>query len=258
MGGLRRRPRVSPASRRGRQACGSSRARSRRRAPAGLRPALRAVALAFAAAEARSSGQMSTDGGYDHHARNVQKRPAVHRKPGSSSSGRSRELVGQRMQDVERVAHIQALAQPGRARRPRVQAEPLRLVLRPERLDRIGGHRGRGRDVREQLAVRSPELKRAVGLSLDLIALLMHRAVVPATEQRKIRERGWAPVRPMMEVMALPERQPAAREATALVAVVERAPQGRRNRAGPCPDLHGAPVLVVPHHHPARVARQAL
>ena len=62
----------------------------------------------------------------------------------------------------------------------------------------------------------------------------------------------------MMEVMALPERQPAAREAAALVAVVERAPQCRRNRPGPGPDLHGAPVLVVPHHHPARVARQAL
>ncbi|HEV8150895.1 MAG TPA: hypothetical protein VGP61_11975, partial [Gemmatimonadales bacterium] len=26
----------------------------------------------------------------------------------------------------------------------------------------------------------------------------------------------------------------------------------------PGPDLHGAPLLVVPHHHPARVARQAL
>jgi hypothetical protein len=61
-----------------------------------------------------------------------------------------------------------------------------------------------------------------------------------------------------MEVMALPERQPAARKAAALVAVLERAPQCRWNRARPGPDLHGAPLLVVPHHHPARVARQAL
>ena len=60
---------------------------------------------------------------------------------------RSRESVGERMQDVERVTQIQSLAQPGRARRPRVQAEPLRVVLRAERLDRIRGHRGRGRDV---------------------------------------------------------------------------------------------------------------
>jgi hypothetical protein len=131
------------------------------------------------------------------------------------------------MQDVERVAQIQALAQPGRARRARVQAEPLGVVLHAERLGRIGGHRGRGRDVGEQLAVRSPELQRAVGLSIDLVALLVHRAVMAATEQREVRERGRAPVRPMMEVMALPERQPTAREAAALVAVVERTPQCR-------------------------------
>ena len=85
------------------------------------------------------------------------------------------------MQDGERVAQIQALAQPGRARRARVQAEPMRVVLRAERLDRIGGHCSRGRDIGEQLAVRAPELKRAVWLSLDLIALLVHRAVMTAT-----------------------------------------------------------------------------
>ena len=118
------------------------------------------------------------------------------------------------MQDVERVTQIQALAQPGRARRPRVQTEPLRVVLCAERLDRIGGHRGRGRDVGEQPAVRSPEPERAVGLSIDLIALLVHRAVVPATEQREVRQRGRAPLRPMMEVMPLPERhrQPGKRQ----------------------------------------------
>ena len=85
------------------------------------------------------------------------------------------------MQDVERITQIQALAQPGRARRARVEAESLCVVLCAERLDRIDGHRGRHRDVGQQLAVRSPELKRTVGLALDLIALLVHRAVVAAT-----------------------------------------------------------------------------
>jgi hypothetical protein len=51
------------------------------------------------------------------------------------------------MQDVDRIDQIKTLAQPGRAGRPRVEPEPLRVVLRAERLDRIGGHRGRGRDV---------------------------------------------------------------------------------------------------------------
>ena len=113
------------------------------------------------------------------------------------------------MQDVERVTQIQALAQPGRARRPRMQAEPLRVVLRAERLDRIGGNRGRGRDVGEQLAVRTPELQRAIGLSIDLIALLVHRAVMSPTEQREVRQRGWAALRPMTEVKLVHDgRQP--------------------------------------------------
>jgi hypothetical protein len=74
------------------------------------------------------------------------------------SPGRCRESVGQGMQNVDRVAHIQALPQPGRTGRSRVQAEPLCVVVRAKRLDWIGGHRGRGRGLGEQLAVRSPEL----------------------------------------------------------------------------------------------------
>ena len=161
------------------------------------------------------------------------------------------------MQDVDRVAHIQALPQPGRAGRPRVQAEPLRVVLRSKGLDRIGRHSRRGRDLGKQPAVRSPEAERAVRLSIDLIALLVYRPVVPATEHGEVRERGWAALRPVADVMPLAERQPAAREAATLIPVMERAPQSRRNRPGPGADLKGAPVLVVPHHHSARVARQA-
>ncbi len=47
------------------------------------------------------------------------------------------------MQDVDRPCHVQALPEPARACRPRVEAKPLRVVPRPEGLDRIGGHRGR-------------------------------------------------------------------------------------------------------------------
>src|SRR5688572_17402671 len=103
--------------------------------------------------------------------------------------------------------------------------EPLRLVLRPQGLDRIGGHRGRGRHLGQQPAVRSPELERAVGLSIDLIAFLVHGAVMAATEQSEVRERGRAALGPMMEVMSLPEPEAAAREAAALVSMMERAPQ---------------------------------
>ena len=89
-----------------------------------------------------------------------------------------------------------------------MEAESLRVVLRPQGLDRIGGHRGRRRDLGQGPAVRPPEPKRAVGLSIDLIALLVDRAVVPATEQREVRERGWAALRPVTDVMPLAERSP--------------------------------------------------
>jgi hypothetical protein len=100
-------------------------------------------------------------------------------------------------------------------------------------------------------------LEHAVGLPNDLIALLMDRAMVPATEQGEIRERGWAALRPVPDVMPLAKGEPAAREAAAAVPVVKRAPQSRGNRPRSGPDLNGAPVLVMPHHHAARVARQA-
>jgi hypothetical protein len=66
----------------------------------------------------------------------------------SLSLWRSRESVGEGMQNVDRVAHVEALPQPGRACRARVQAESLRVVLRPQGLHWIGRHRGRGRDLR--------------------------------------------------------------------------------------------------------------
>ena len=61
-----------------------------------------------------------------------------------------------------------------------MQAEPLRVVLCAKGLDRIRGHCGRRRDVGHEPPVRPPELQCAVGLSIDLIAFLVHRAVVAA------------------------------------------------------------------------------
>jgi hypothetical protein len=87
------------------------------------------------------------------------------------------------MQDVDHPADIQAFPQPARARRPRVEVEPLRVVLRPEDLDRLGGHPGRWRDVGERLAVRSSEAEHTVGRSIDLVPLLVDRAMVPAAER---------------------------------------------------------------------------
>src|SRR6266513_1647446 len=125
------------------------------------------------------------------------------------------------MQDVDRPAHVQALPQPTRGRGPRVDAEPLRLVPRSDGFHGIVGHLARNRDLGENPPVRAAEPKLAVRLSIEPVALLMDRAVVPTTEQRQVRERGRASVRPVADVMALAEANAAAREAAAAVSVVE-------------------------------------
>jgi hypothetical protein len=89
-------------------------------------------------------------------------------------------------------------------------------------------------------------------------ALLVDRAVVAATEQGEVVERGRAAVGPVAQMMALAEAKPAAREAAAPVAVEQSPPQRGGNGAGPAADLEHLLVGVVPHHHPAGVARQAL
>ncbi len=139
-----------------------------------------------------------------------------------------------------------------------MEAEPLRVVPGQEGLDGIGGYRSGRRHLGQEPPVRAPEPEFAVGLSIHLVALLVDRAVVPATEQREIRERRRAAVRPVADVVPLAEREPAAGKAAAPVPVVEHPPKGRRD--GPCSgaDLDDPAIRGVPHHHPARIARQAL
>ena len=128
------------------------------------------------------------------------------------------------MQYVDRIAHVQALPQPQWHRRVRVEGESIPFVPRSDGRHEIPKQLGRRRDLGDQPAVGAPELKLAVRLTPDLVALLVDRAMVPATEQREVRERGRAALGPMMEVMALAEPDAAAREATAAVPVVERSP----------------------------------
>jgi hypothetical protein len=82
--------------------------------------------------------------------------------------------------------------------------------------------------------------------------------MVPPTEQRQVRERGRPTVRPVAEMMPLGEAKATAREAAALIPMVERSSQGGGNRPGPGPDLRQTSLLVMAHHHPAGVAGQPL
>jgi hypothetical protein len=135
--------------------------------------------------------------------------------------------------------------------------KPLRVVLRPESIDGIRGHRSRRWYLGQEPAVRSLEPEGAVGPACDLVALLMHRTVVPATQEREVREHGRAALLPVAEMVSLGETAAAAREAATAIAVVERAPQRRGNRPGAGADLEQPAVLLVAHHHPACVAGQA-
>src|SRR5687767_7841647 len=58
--------------------------------------------------------------------------------------------------------------------------------------------------------------------------------------------------------MALAEWEPAARKAAAAVAMVERAPDRGRNRAGAGADLDDPPVRIVPHDHTSGIAGQTV
>jgi hypothetical protein len=136
------------------------------------------------------------------------------------------------VQHIDRPPDIQTLPEPARARCARMESESLGLVSRAQRLDRIAGHRDRRRDFGQGAAVGPPEVKCAVGLSIELKALLVDRAVVAATQQGEIGERGGAALGPVTDVMSLPERESAAREAAAAVPVMKRAPQRRGNGAG--------------------------
>src|SRR5438093_374265 len=164
----------------------------------------------------------------------------------------------QRVQDVDRPAYVQAFPQPTRHRRACVDPKPLRRVPRSQNVGGIVRHVWRRRDFGQWPAVRAQESQFAVGQSLHLITLLVHRAMVAPTEQRQVRERGRAALRPVANVMALAEREAAAREAATFVAVVEHAPERGRNGPGTGADLFDPAIRSVPHHHPARVARQAL
>jgi hypothetical protein len=159
--------------------------------------------------------------------------------------------------DVDRPGQIQSLPEPSGARRPRVEANADRVVTHAESLDGITGHCGRRRHLRHRAAVRPPEPQRAVGAARDLIALLVDGTMMSAAKKREVRQRGWAPVGPVAEMMPLAEADPAAGEAAAPVPMVERASQGGGNRPGPGPDLDHAPSLIMVNHHPAGVARQA-
>ena len=175
--------------------------------------ALRAVSLQRA--EAASGGSENLP---RHETERWRGHPSSGPEPDLLADGHG--LEGPGTQDVDGPAHVEALAQPARARRPRVQVEPRALVACSERPDGIVGDRQRGRDVGQRSSVRSPEPQLAVGLPFHLISLLVDSAVMAPTEEREVRKRGGPALSPMTDVMPLAKRHAAAREPAAAITMV--------------------------------------
>jgi hypothetical protein len=109
----------------------------------------------------------------------------------------------------------------------------------------------------DRSAVRTSETQLAITVSLDLEALLMHRAVVSPTQQHQVRERRGSTLRPVMDVVALTKTYATAWEAATAVAVAKGSTQRRRDRARSRADLDNPSVRIVSHDHAGGRARRA-
>ena len=105
-----------------------------------------------------------------------------------------------------------------------MQVEPLSIIPRSENPHGISAHLRSRWDLRQKPAIRTAEPKLAVRLSIELVAVLMNGAVMPATEKSEIRERCGTSLCPVADVMSMAETNPAPREAAAAVSMMERPP----------------------------------
>ena len=122
------------------------------------------------------------------------------------------------MHDVDRIADVQPLAEPAGLRRLRVDVNAGGGIAFAKYCHGIIRYRWRRRDLGDDASVGPPEAELGVCLSLHLKPFFVNRAVVPTTQHREVRQRRRA------AVMTLPESSAAAGKATALIAMLERAP----------------------------------
>ena len=105
----------------------------------------------------------------------------------------------------------------------RIETQALGGVSRPQDRNRISGPCSGGRHLGERAAVRPTELERPVWPPRRLVALFVHRAVMPTAEQSQIRERRGPALRPVVEMMGLNDPHSAPGKATGPVSMQERA-----------------------------------
>ena len=131
-----------------------------------------------------------------------------------------RRPCGQGMEHVDRVAHVEGLTKPVRGRGVGVQVQPRCLVPRSQDVEWFPGDLGGRRHLGQEPAIRPAEPQLTLRLSLDLVPLFVDGAVVSATQNREVGQRGRPALGPVPDVMALPDPHAAPREATAAVAML--------------------------------------
>ena len=82
--------------------------------------------------------------------------------------------------------------------------------------------------------------------------------MMPPAEQDQIGQGRRSAAGPMLDVVSLPDARLTPWEPAGAVPVEEGTADGGRNRSRPCADLYQSTVLIVAHHDPARIAREAL
>src|SRR5262249_57031538 len=93
---------------------------------------------------------------------------------------------------------------------------------------------------------------------LDLIALFVNGAVVPATEHGEVGKDRRATVGPVTDVMPLAKPHTTPRETTTVITMQQRSSYRRRNRPGPGAHLGHPALAAVRHQNPGRVAGEPL
>src|SRR6266850_2954864 len=133
------------------------------------------------------------------------------------------------MQHVDRVNHVQVLAQPAGRQGAGVQDQTLLVVPCSQSSDGMSAYLRRARHLGQRAAIGTAEPKLASGIAFDLITLFVHGTMVAPTEHGQVRKRRRPSLSPVTDVMTLAEAHAAAREAAAAVAMMKRAAQGWGN-----------------------------
>jgi hypothetical protein len=124
------------------------------------------------------------------------------------------------MQDVDRVSDVETLPEPSGRTAVRANRDTFLIVPCSQHAGGMVWDSGGDRHFGKNLTIRTAEAQLAVRLAIDSIAFLVNRPMMPATQERQVRQRGRASLSPMTDVMALSESHVATGKPATAVSVM--------------------------------------